>query len=105
VEVRYVGWCKLGGRELGTWIVVSAGKYCERLSVDLFGKSSNTLKPSLWIHSPGLGVTMLLRFGILASTVGWNILGMQPVGVIFYKDKCSMLWYYYLYMNVFLLCI
>jgi hypothetical protein len=49
---------------------------------------------SLWIHSPGSGVTLLLRFGAVVSTVGWNVLGLQPVGVFFYKDKCSLLWYY-----------
>jgi hypothetical protein len=27
------------------------------------------------------------------STVGWNVLGLQPVGVIFHKDKFSLLWY------------
>jgi hypothetical protein len=49
-----------------------------------------TLEPSLWIHSPGSGVTLLLRFGAVVSTVGWNVLGLQPVGVIFHKDKCSL---------------
>jgi hypothetical protein len=93
VEVHSLGWCRLGRRELGTWIVVSVGKSCESLSVDWFGKPSNTLEPSLWIHSPGSGVTLLLRFGAVVSTVGWNVLGLQPVGVIFYKDKCSLLWY------------
>jgi hypothetical protein len=33
--------------------------------------------------------------------IGWNVLGLQPIGVFFYKDKFSLLWYYYLYMNVF----
>jgi hypothetical protein len=28
------------------------------------------------------------------STVGWNVLGLQPVGVIFHKDKFSLLWYH-----------
>jgi hypothetical protein len=51
-------------RELGTWIFMSVGEFCESLSVDWFGKMSNTLEPSLWIHSPGLGVTLLLRLGI-----------------------------------------
>jgi hypothetical protein len=49
---------------------VSVGKSCESLSVDWFGKPSNTLEPSLWIHSPGSGVTLLLRFGTIASTLG-----------------------------------
>jgi hypothetical protein len=84
----------MGRRDMGTWIVVSVGKSCESLSADWFGKPSNTLKPSLWIHSPGSGVTLLLRFGAVVSMVGWNVLGLQPVGVIFYKDKCSLLWYY-----------
>jgi hypothetical protein len=39
-------------------------------------------------------VTLLLRFGELVSTVGWNVLGLQPVGVIFHKDKFSLLWYH-----------
>jgi hypothetical protein len=39
---------------------------------------------------PGSGVTLLLRFGAAVSTVGWNVLGLQPVGVIFHKDKCSL---------------
>jgi hypothetical protein len=32
-----------------------------------------------WIHSPGSGVTLLLRLGATVSTVGGDILGMQPV--------------------------
>ena len=87
VEVCSLGWCKLGRRELGTWIVVSVGKACKSLSVDRFGKPSNTLEPSLWIHSPGSGVILLLRFGAVVSMVEWNILGLQPVSVFFYKDK------------------
>ena len=62
--------------------------------VDWFGNPGNTLEPSLWIHSPGSGVTLLLRFGAVVSTVGWNILGLQLVGVIFHKYKCSLLWYH-----------
>jgi hypothetical protein len=46
-----------------------------------------TLEPSLWIHSPGSGMTLLLGFGETMSTVGWNVLGLQPVNVIFHKDK------------------
>jgi hypothetical protein len=34
VEVNSLGWCNLGRRELGTWIVLSVGKACESLSVD-----------------------------------------------------------------------
>jgi hypothetical protein len=105
VEVHSLGWCRLGRRELGTWIVVSVGKACESLSVDWFGKPSNTLEPSLWIHSPGSGVTLLLRFGTIVSMVGWNVLGLQPVGVFFYKDKCSLLWYYLPVYECILLCI
>jgi hypothetical protein len=60
----------MGRRELGTWIIVSAGKSYERLSVDWFGKPSNTLEPSLWIHSPSSGVTLLLSFGN-NSIYGW----------------------------------
>jgi hypothetical protein len=72
---------------------VSVGKSCESLSVDWLGKPNNTLEPSLWIHSPGSGVTLLLRFGTIASTSGWNVRGLQPIGVFFYKDKFSLLWY------------
>jgi hypothetical protein len=75
----------MGRRELGTWIVVSVGESCESLSVDWFGKPSNTLEPSLWIHNPGLRVTLLLRLETTVSTVGWNIIGLHPVGVFFYK--------------------
>ena len=82
--VHSLGWCKLGRRELGAWIVVSDGKECERLSVDWFGKPSNTLEPSFWIHSLGLGVTLLLRLGKPMSTVGWNILGLHPISGFFY---------------------
>jgi hypothetical protein len=60
---------------------VSTGKACESLSDDWFGKPSNTLELSLWIHSPGLGVTLLLRLGTTVSTVGWNILGLQSIDV------------------------
>jgi hypothetical protein len=45
----------MGRRDLGTWIVVSVGEACESLSIDWFGKPSNTMELSLWIHSPGLG--------------------------------------------------
>jgi hypothetical protein len=86
---------------VGTWIATSAGKACESLSVDWFGKPSNTLEPSLWIHSPGSGVTLLLRFGTVVSTVGWNILGLQPVGVFFIKISALCYGIIYLYMNVF----
>jgi hypothetical protein len=67
---------------------------CESLGADWFGKPSNTLEPSLWIHSPSSGVTLLLRFGIVVSTVGWPILGFHSVVVIFHKDKFSLLWYH-----------
>jgi hypothetical protein len=46
---------------MGTWIAVSAWKSCESLSVDWFWKPSNTLEPSLWIHSLGLRVTLLVE--------------------------------------------
>jgi hypothetical protein len=49
-----------------------------------------TLELSLWIYSLGSGVALLLRFGATMSMVGWNILGLQPVGVIFHKDKFSL---------------
>jgi hypothetical protein len=83
VEVHSLGWCRLGRRELGTWISLSTGKSFESLSVDWFGNPSNNLEPSLWIHSPSLGVTLLLRFGTIVSIVGWNVLSLQLVGVIF----------------------
>jgi hypothetical protein len=66
----------------------------ESLGVDWFGKPTNTMEPSLCIHKLGLGVTFLLSFGIVMSMAGWNVLGLQPVGVIFHKDKCSLLWYH-----------
>jgi hypothetical protein len=49
-----------------------------------------TLEPSLWIHSPSSGVTLLLRFGAVVSMVGWNILGLQLLSH-FYKYKFSLL--------------
>jgi len=42
-----------------------------------------TLESSLWINSSGLRVTLMFRFGEVVSTVGWNVLGLQPVGVAF----------------------
>jgi hypothetical protein len=67
---------------------------CDSLGADWFGKPSNTLKPSSWIHSPNSGVMLLLSFGAIVSMVGWNVLGLQPVGVIFHKDNFSLLWYH-----------
>jgi hypothetical protein len=64
---------------MGTWIAVSAAEFCEIWSADWFGKSSNTLELCLWIHSHGSRVTLLLRLGTTVSTVGWNILGLQPL--------------------------
>jgi hypothetical protein len=84
---------------------VSIGKARENLSADWFRKPSNTLEPSLWIHSLGSGVTLLLRFGTIVSTIGWNVLGLQPVGVFFYKYKFSLLWYYLHVYECILLCI
>jgi hypothetical protein len=84
----------MGRGEMGTWIVVSAGKSYEILTMDWFGKPRNTLEPSLWIDIPSSTVTLLLRFGKIASTVGWNVVCLQPIGVLFYNDKCSLLWYY-----------
>jgi hypothetical protein len=105
VEVHSLRWCRLGRRELGTWIAVSVKKACESLRVDWFGKPSNTLEPSLWIHSPSLGVTLLLRFGTIESMIGWNDHGLQPVGVFFYKDRFSLLWYYLSIYECIPLCI
>jgi hypothetical protein len=59
------------------------------------GSLSDTLEPSLWIHSPGSGVTLLLRLGTIVSMVGWNVLGLHPVGVLF-SEKISALCYGYL---------
>jgi hypothetical protein len=87
VEVHYLGWCMLARIEVGTCIVVSVGEACESLSADYFGKPSNTLEPSLWIHSPGSGVTLLLRLGTPMFTVGWNVLSLNLVGVFFYKRQ------------------
>jgi hypothetical protein len=67
-------WCRLGRRELGTWIAMSAGEAYDSLSADWFGKTSNTLEPSSWVHSPGSGVTLMLRIGTTLSMVGWNVL-------------------------------
>jgi hypothetical protein len=78
---------------MGTWIVVSDGEACERLSDDWFRNPSNTLELSLWIHSPGSGVTLLLRLGTTLSMVGWKFPCLQPVGVLFIKYKCSLLWF------------
>jgi hypothetical protein len=40
------------------------------------------------IYGELLGPNMLLlRFGTVVSTVGWNVLGLQPIGVIFHKYK------------------
>jgi hypothetical protein len=64
---------------------VIAGEECDSLSDDWFGNPSNTLEPSLWIHSSSLGVALLLRLGTTMSTVGWNFLALKPVGVFFYK--------------------
>jgi hypothetical protein len=86
---------------MGTWIVVSDGKACDSLSADWFGKPSNTLEPSLWIHLPGSGVTLLLRFGTIVSMVGWNFLGLHSVGVLFIKISALSYGIIYLYMNVF----
>jgi hypothetical protein len=91
----------MGRRELGTWIAVSAGKSCESLSADWFGKPSNTLELSLWIHSPDSGVALPLIFGTIVSMVGWNVFGLQPVGVIFIKISALCYGIIYLYMNVF----
>jgi hypothetical protein len=84
---------------------VSAGKACESLIANWFGKPSNTMELSLWIHIPGSGVTLLLRFRAVVSTIGWHVLGLQPIGVIFYKDKCSLLWYYLPIYECIFLCI
>jgi hypothetical protein len=78
---------------------VSSRKESESLSYEWFGKPSNTLEPSLWIHSPGSRVTLLLRFGTVVYTIGWNVLGMHLVGVIFYKDNALCYGIIYLYMN------
>jgi hypothetical protein len=85
---------------------VSAEKSCESLSADWFGKTSNTLEPSLCIHSPGSRVTLLLRFGVVVSWLGGTSLVCSQLVSIFIK--ISDLYYgiiVYLYMTVFLLCI
>jgi hypothetical protein len=43
----------------------------------------HTLQLSSWIHSLGSGVTLLLTFGAVVSTVGWNVLGLQLIGIAF----------------------
>jgi len=67
---------------LHRWIIV-CGEDCESLSDDWFGNLSDTLEPSLWIHSLGLWVTLLLRLGTTMSTVGSNVLGLHPIGELF----------------------
>jgi len=84
VEVHSFGWCRLGRRELGTWIVASVVEACESLSIEWFGKTSNTLEASLRIHRPSSRVTLLLRLGTIVSTVGWIILGLQLVDDLFH---------------------
>jgi hypothetical protein len=66
------------------WVL---GNLCESLRADWFGNPSNTLEPSLLIHSPGSWVTLLLKFRAVVSRVWWNVLGLQPVGVIVHKYK------------------
>jgi hypothetical protein len=39
---------------------------------------------SLWICSPGLVVKLFLRLGTTMSTVGFNVLSLQPVGDSFH---------------------
>jgi hypothetical protein len=58
-------------------------EYYESLSDDWFGKPSDTLEPSLWIHSPVSRLTLLLRLEISMSMVGWSVLGMHLVSVLF----------------------
>jgi hypothetical protein len=81
--VHSLGLCKLGRRELVYLNYHGCIKSYERLNVDWFFNPSDTLEPSLWIHSPGLGVTLMLRQGTKVSMVRWNILGLQQVGVLF----------------------
>jgi hypothetical protein len=93
VEVHSLGWCKLGRRELGTWIVVRVVKPMRSWVLTSLGS-----QVTLWNHPCGFialarGVTLLLRFGIVVSTVWWNVLSLHPIGVIFHKDKSSLLWY------------
>jgi hypothetical protein len=64
-----------------------------------------TWNPSLWTHSPDSGMTLLLRLGTTMSTVGWNILGLQPVGVLFSKKISSLCYGYLPVYDLFLLCI
>jgi hypothetical protein len=103
VEVHSLEWCRLGRRELGTWIAMSVGESCESLSANWFGKPGNTLEPSMWIHSHGSGVTLMLRLGTTMSMVGWNVLRLQPVGVFSsIKYKFPMLCFLFL-LYLFLL--
>jgi hypothetical protein len=70
--VHSLGLCMLDKRELVYLDCCVCWEACENLSVDWFGKLSDTLEPSLWIHSPGSGVTLLLRLGTTMSKVGWE---------------------------------
>jgi len=63
------------------------------LGVDWFGKPSNTLEPSLWIHSPGSGVKLLLRLGTIVSVVGGMSLFCNQLVSYFIKDNFSLLWF------------
>jgi hypothetical protein len=62
------------------------------------------MESSLWIHSPGLGMKLLLRVGTTLSMVGWNILGLHPFGV-FFSEKISALCYGYLHMYDLFRCV
>jgi hypothetical protein len=58
-------------------------------------KTKSTYPQGYFPTTPGLGVMLMLIFGTIVSMVGWNFLGLQPVGIIFHKDKSSLLWYHF----------
>jgi len=58
----------------------------------------------LWIHSLGSGVTLLLRLGTVVPMVGWNVLGMQPISVLFLENICAI-YYGYLHMYDLFCCV
>jgi hypothetical protein len=66
----------------------------EILRANWFGNPSTLWNRPCGLIALGLGVTLLLIIGAVVSMVGWNVLGLQPVGVIFLKDKFSLLCYY-----------
>jgi hypothetical protein len=49
----------------------------------MIGLRTKVHSGTILVDSLGSGVTLLLRFGVVVSMVGWNVLGLQLVGVSF----------------------